>query len=340
MLNWQELYTSIKTQAPTFLNVNPAEVFEKPVCFPLNDYRIITITGENAATFLQGQCTCNFVTLSEHESTYGSHCTPKGRMVASFVAKKVTHLNSSSPVIGLRVHKSCAQNLQESLSKYAVFSKVKVDISEELKAFAVIGVKKEQEPTAANSQTTVFAHGNGMIELWLTDTDNSSQEQSSQEQRPQNLCGLGNTQSWELLQIRQGIYDVRGETSGKLLPQEINHQLLKAIDFKKGCYTGQEIIARLHYKGQLKKHMRRVQITFDQVPPSLMSQNDDAMTREQLLEVLPASLIGLPLAAVKTEQTIEALTIVSDAIFQQKSEGSANDLNPKITWLPLPYAIP
>ena len=340
MLNWQELYTSIKTQAPTFLNVNPAEVFEKPVCFSLDDYRIITITGENAATFLQGQCTCNFVTLGEHDSTYGSHCTPKGRMVASFVAKAVTHLDSNSPVIGLRVHKSCAQNLQESLSKYAVFSKVKVNINEELKTFAVIGMKKEQDPTAANSQTTVFAHSNGMIELWQTRTNSSSQEPSAQEQPPQSLWTLGNTQSWNLLQIKQGIYDVRGETSGNLLPQEINHQLLSAIDFKKGCYTGQEIIARLHYKGQLKKHMRRVQITFDQASPSLTPLNGDTMTREELLEVVPASLIGLPLAAVKTEQTIEALTIVSDAIFQQKSEGNANDLNPKITWLPLPYAIP
>lgn len=72
-------------------------------------------------------------------------------------------------------------------------------------------------------------------------------------------------EKWKYFDIAANIPDLYPETSGKFLPHDINLPALKGVSFKKGCYTGQEIIARMHYRGKLKTHFRR--ITIESVTP-------------------------------------------------------------------------
>jgi folate-binding protein YgfZ len=86
----------------------------------------------------------------------------------------------------------------------------------------------------------------------ITDVSVESKEQDSMQ--------------WKALMINEGIPVIYPETSGKFLPHEINLHTLNAISFNKGCYTGQEIIARMHYRGKLKNHMRKMAISSETQP--------------------------------------------------------------------------
>ncbi len=114
---------------------------------------------------------------------------------------------------------------------------------------------------------------------------------------------------WELLDIRDGRGEVRPETREEFIPQMLNLQCLGGVSFKKGCYTGQEIVARMHYLGKLKRRMYRISAPGDTPPPPgascqlpgetanvghvVMAQRADA-TNIEILVVLTASATTVP----------------------------------------------
>ena len=308
---------------------------------PLQEYVIVTVSGPKISQFLQGQCTCNFLTLGENIATYGSHCTPKGRMIASFLAKKLP-TNNDEECFGLRVHQSCAKALCDSLSKYGIFSKAKVAISQSILPFVFYNsIEGEPTRTTTSKAYDVWKNCTAAIAFSLplnAYSDNLSFELKELWLPIDNLEAIEkhtlktpslNTSAWNLIQIRTGIYDVRDNTSEALLPQEINHQQLDAIDFKKGCYTGQEIIARLHYKGQLKKQLQSIQIKTEsnenepKLPFDLgLNIGDSCDDPDILKNINSAELnIGQVLLAVKTDHNaIECLSILKNDALKNEHE--------------------
>ena len=155
-----------------------------------------------------------------------------------------------------------------------------------------------------------------------------------------------------MYQIGQGIYDVIEITSEMLLPQEINHQLIGAIDFKKGCYTGQEIIARLHYKGLLKKQLKRITITSpnDQIFNLTLQEGESCSDTDTLKLIKSKDIdLGQILIIVKVkEDLLVGLSIVKS---ERSEDANASHLeaetieknleySTKISLSPLSYAIP
>ncbi len=134
---------------------------------------------------------------------------------------------------------------------------------------------------------------------------------------------------WNLLNIQAGIGDVAPETFETFTPQAINFQLVDGINFRKGCYTGQEIVARLHYRGTLKRHMYRFEfsITDQALPlPGTELKNAEGKTVGEVI-----------LAAYTNANNGELLASVVDD--QRVAIYLAN--NPqKLGLLALPYAIP
>lgn len=202
----------------------------------LPDHCIISATGEGSVKLLQGQCTGDFNQLASGKSVLAAHCTPKGRMLSSFVAARI-----GEDVIGLRVHKSIAEQAVAALAKYAVFFKVKLTITDIAITCQQVANGEADTGTFAESDAGInLYHSQGLIETWHTGAPSTA---------------VTNANFWEYQQITRGLAEVTAATYEQHLPQAFNFDLVDGINFKKGCYTGQEIIARVHYKGQSKQRL-------------------------------------------------------------------------------------
>ncbi|MFL0803110.1 MAG: hypothetical protein K6L81_05295 [Agarilytica sp.] len=312
----------------------PSAPFEEttPAIAPLSDYRLISVTGPDAQKFLQGQCTCDFQNMGNNTFLTGAHCNPKGRMISSFVAAPF-----GENAIVLRLHESIAQTAMSALQKYAVFSKVEITLLDEYAGFALLNIKNLDElgtslittnpgQTTYQNQTLTLQHAPDNIEVW-----------SHTETAPSHLNAFGpipiqnNSNHWRLKNIQSGLGEIQLPLSEKLLPQEMNFQEIDAVSFKKGCYTGQEIIARLHYKGQLKKRMARGCIKSDQeiaVNQFIHNENEPDKNSGTVLNV-----------ALNGENSYEFLALCDDKIINDNTCYIENNTTTKIQWLTLPYAI-
>ncbi|RYY74887.1 MAG: folate-binding protein [Gammaproteobacteria bacterium] len=294
---------------------------------------ILSITGPDAAKFLQGQVTCDVRELADNKSLLGAQCNIKGRMLLCFRA-----LQSNNEQILLRVHQGLVSHGLASLGKYIVFSKAKLaDATPDYICLGIAG------PNAAQVVKDVFAVEIGTdsdwqaaenhkiirideqrFECWLAATE---AEKVWQQLKGQTTCTHHNL--WTLLNIRAGVGDITPETYETFTPQAINFQLINGINFRKGCYTGQEIVARLHYRGTLKRHMYRFEFSKNNAPlplPGTSLLNADGKVVGEVI-----------LAASKNTSSGELLASVVDD--ERVAIYLAN--NPeKLSLLSLPYAIP
>lgn len=230
----------------------------------LDDTGILEINGADSAKFLQGQLTCNLQEISLQQSSIGAHCTHKGRMIASFTLcqnSEISYLFSLS--------QETLSGLEKSLGKYIVFSKAKLrNVSDDYLTLGISGTN------ASQLITTLFGHAPTVRhEQHL---HNNSIVTCISEQAPRFLCLIPTEQAqtswgtltasatvtdhhyWNRLNICEGIGEVREQTVEEFIPQMLNLQKLGGISFTKGCYTGQEIVARMQYRGILKKGMYRI----------------------------------------------------------------------------------
>ena len=208
----------------------------------LTHLSVISITGEDAISYIQGQVTCNVESLAVGEHTFGAHCDFKGKMWSMFLAFR------ANDGLFLFMHHSATEKSLAELKKYGVFSKVTItDVSDE---YALIGALPEsdvfsklnidKDPTK-NEDNIVIAL-TGKQPRYLLAFKSLEHELSS------------GSHVWEALNICEGIGSIQGVTSGEYVPQMLNLQALPgAIDFTKGCYMGQEVVARTKYLGKNKR---------------------------------------------------------------------------------------
>ncbi|VUD56682.1 tRNA-modifying protein YgfZ [Thalassocella blandensis] len=300
---------------------------------PLRRYALLEIEGPDAEKFLQGQCTCDFTTLNEQQRLIGAHCDPKGRMQSSFVAARL-----DENTIGLRVHYSIVDHALNALKKYIVFSKADIKISEraivglhgprtQKLAEKFVGQALQQQKFASSDGRTVIAHSSECFELWLA-PDQVPEFFTATDAVDLNLQS---DEPWKQQSIARGEAELTAELIGQLLPQEINLQCIDGISFKKGCYTGQEIVARLHYKGKLKKHM-----VYGKASTSVYPYSGAAISAADQTIKAKGSIIN----AVQLETgAVEFLAICDDALLETNDLLFDENSPAKTQWLPLPYAI-
>lgn len=229
----------------------------------LADDALLGCIGPDSAKFLQGQLTCNLQEITTTQARTGAHCTPKGRMVTNFLLAQT----GESEYL-FRIHNETLAALQKSLQKYIVFSKAK--LREAGEEYLLLGIQgPAAESTIArlfgSAPQTIYAmqsHQNGFVirvsqaarfECWIS----ASTAQAIWTELCATLTVTGHT-FWHWLNIRDGLGDIRAETIEEFIPQMLNLQLTDGISFTKGCYTGQEIVARMQYRGTLKKSAYRI----------------------------------------------------------------------------------
>lgn len=205
--------------------------------YELTDMGLIKISGVDAQKFLQGQLTCDVFTMQNGSASFAAHCNPQGRVVSLFY---LFLWNGSYYLLMQRAMLTIAMM---SLKKFSVFFKTEItDVSDE---FMLAGVASHT--VNADDLLSIPVLNNRHILVGDRSVIKRMQQDLHLETSLLN--------HWHYLNILAGIPTIYPETTGKFLPHEINLQCLNAISFDKGCYTGQEIIARMHYRGKLKNQM-------------------------------------------------------------------------------------
>ncbi|MCQ3829556.1 folate-binding protein YgfZ [Microbulbifer elongatus] len=240
----------------------------------------ISVAGPDSQKFLQGQLTCDLVNLPDEQLTLGSHCNPKGRMISAFYALKI----EQSEFILLMPRDLIATALA-ALKKYAVFFKTELsDVSEQYRWLALCGrdacgaasqllsLSSSDDSDLLPHQLRIFDH-NGQRALAAGLSTHNVVLQVPAEQAAdlwQQLASNGATPAsypqWLLQLVEAGTPLVYQSTSEEFIPQMVNLHLLGGVSFKKGCYTGQEVVARMQYLGAAKRRMYRAQIDSGDLP--------------------------------------------------------------------------
>ncbi|GBL04698.1 tRNA-modifying protein YgfZ [Glaciecola sp. KUL10] len=223
----------------------------------LNHYGVISLSGEQAQEYLQGQVTIDVGRLSENKSRYGCHCDFKGKTWNAFLALQD---NDGYQLIS---DKSCIPQSLAELKKYGVFSKVDiVDESEKLNIVGVVGadaIESLQSIFTKLPQQNLAVLKSDFGNVICIDVDLSAYllvlTSDGKAKLDANLpIGMLKDQAyWEAVCIQLGIPVVREATVNEFVPQMMNMQAIEAIDFDKGCYMGQEVVARTKFLGRNKR---------------------------------------------------------------------------------------
>jgi folate-binding protein YgfZ len=209
------------------------------VC-PLTDFGFLKVSGKDAVSFLQGYTTCDLHALDEDTVQMGAVCNIQGRMLTSFLV-----ISDGQDLI-LRMSRDLIAATIEFLSKYIVFSKAELsDISEQRYCFGLPEASQQPAGNLTRQDASFIVHLGNRSELWLPAAEALPDATASME-------------SWRNAEFEAGVVWVSNATTEKFLPQMFNYHMLDAIDFEKGCYLGQEIVARMQYRGELKRKLHRL----------------------------------------------------------------------------------
>jgi folate-binding protein YgfZ len=230
---------------------------ERIVC-ALPKLGLIRFAGEDVQTFLHSQLSCEVAALKVGRSTYGAYCTPKGRVLATFL------LWRAEGGLFMQLPSPLREPIQKQLSKFILRSKVKAaDASGDATIIGVAGkdaatlVQRVVGPTPQEVHEAAHTQDATIIRL----PGDRYQIVAAGEKAPKLLELLAsgaersNPEDWELLDIRAGIPTILPATQEEFVPQMVNLDLIGGVSFEKGCYPGQEIVARMHYRGTLKQRM-------------------------------------------------------------------------------------
>lgn len=234
----------------------------------LNDWSFITATGIDAEKYLQDQLTADIATLTPQQHLFTAHCDAKGKMWSTL---RLFHYNKG---FGYILRSSVTAKQLSELKKYAVFSQITLIHQPNIVLLGIAGqgardtlnnhfsqLPNQEKPVIHLEQTTLL-HFNVPFERFLIVTDRTTAAELAKH-FPQH----GDSQQWLALDITAGIANIDIENSEQFIPQAVNLQALPAsISFQKGCYSGQEMVARAKYRGANKRAMFWLSGTANMLP--------------------------------------------------------------------------
>ncbi len=303
----------------------------------LTDQGLIAFTGEESASFLHNQLTNDVEHLGPGEVRLAAYCTPKGRMLASFLMWR------DAESIFLQLPRAIQPAVQKRLQMFILRAKTKpADVSDNYVTLAIGGGDAEAVlqtwfdvlPAAPFSK---IDHPLGTLlrvadafgaprYLWLASAETASMAASMLKDR----LVVGGNEAWRLAEIHAGVPQVGPGTQEQFVPQMANFELLGGVNFKKGCYPGQEIVARSQYLGKLKRRTALATIADASVAPG-MEVFAPSDPDQPCGMVVNSARNGAGGVDALVEMKLEALE-AGDVRF-----GSAS--GPALQFKPLPYAL-
>lgn len=225
----------------------------------LSNYGFIAITGSDARTYLQGQLTCDMNQVTRL-ATFGCLCNIQGRIQALF------RIFEHSEGFIMRLPRELITLTLARLKKYAMFSKVNFqDVSEHWQVFGC----QTNDLTTIESLLFFSRLSDDLYEIYDETHCNFISGHEKKEEA-----------YFHVQRIQQKIPEIYLASYEKFLPHPLNLHELAAINFNKGCYTGQEIIARMHYRGTLKQHLHLATINIDTYKNNHLTPSMDILNEE------------------------------------------------------------
>lgn len=232
---------------------------------------LIAAYGEEAESFLQGQLTNDVQAVSSERSQLSAYCTPKGRMLAIF------RLFHREETYYLRLPREILEATLKRLRMYVLRSKVTLEeASDALVRFGVAGPQAAERLAELMGSVPAEIDGvvsTGEVSLLRVPGIHPRYELYGELEAMQALWSKLNVHAapvgaanWDLLELLAGIPTIYPETVEAFVPQTANLELVNGLSFHKGCYPGQEIVARSQYLGKIKRRMYRVDIACTELP--------------------------------------------------------------------------
>lgn len=241
----------------------PATPTPDAALLPLPSLAVLSLTGPESLKFLQGQATTDFREVEKGRVLPGAVCSLKGRVLFSFIAvPRGEDVDLVLPVDQIEA-------AQAHLGKYAVFSKTRLENASS--RLALLGVRGPQA-AALLDRLGLMLPGQGGVSQGA---DGAWAAQVLADERylvalpATHLAArwatladgvvVGHESQWQAADIRAGFATVTAATRDLFQPQELNYPALDAVSYNKGCYTGQEVVARLYFRGKLKQRLYRLE---------------------------------------------------------------------------------
>ncbi|WFQ78267.1 tRNA-modifying protein YgfZ [Xenorhabdus sp. SF857] len=228
----------------------------------LDDWGIVTAIGADAKKYLQGQITADLTSLNDNQHVLTAHCDAKGKMWSNL------RLFQRGEGFAYIERRSLLETQLTELKKYAVFSKVAFAKDEENILLGIAGTGsrralKTRFPTLPDTESPVIQHETTTLlhlalpaERFLIVTDKTTAAKLTETLVEEFQSQLNDSQQWLALEIEAGFPVIDAASSAQFIPQATNLQAIEnGISFKKGCYTGQEMVARAKYRGANKRAM-------------------------------------------------------------------------------------
>ncbi len=287
----------------------------KNVLVQLHDFDLITVKGVDSAKFLQGQLTCNLERVTDAQSIAGAYCNIKGRVITDF------RLFKRDDTYFLQTGHGLGAVLKQTLDKYIVFSKAKTaDITGSIRRYGLMGSdaisRLQHQLPELESASGACTQSDELVAICIPgpvprfEIYELSQDSPSMNALladfPKHLQEHNEgVREWQLADIRACIAHISNSLQEAYTPQVLNYDLLDMVDFKKGCYTGQEIVARMHYRGEARKRLYHIKTdgAAEQILALTYTLNDVAATADiissvktdagifELLAILPCDVV-------------------------------------------------
>jgi folate-binding protein YgfZ len=302
---------------------------------PLTHLGLIACSGEDAQSFLHSQLSNDVRQLGAERSEYAAYCSAKGRMLANFL------LWRKEPAYYLQLARALLPTVQKRMGMFVLRAKVKLtDASDTHAAMGLAGgaaeaVLKELFPALPQqAHQVVHDPANGTLIALPGARFQLVAEVETAKRLWHRLAAVlrpVGPSRWQWLEIQNGLPLIEPATQEQFVPQMANMELIGAVNFQKGCYPGQEIVARTQYLGQLKRRMVLAHLEAGAPPEAgdeLFSSELDGQASGMVVNAQAAPEGGYDLLAV-----VQRSSIAQGTLHLRAADG------PVLSIQPLPYAL-
>ena len=280
----------------------------------LDHLGMLRFGGDDAETFLQGQLTCDVAAVNPGAAIHGAYCNARGRMLASFL------LWRDEAGFAMILSRDLAVPVQKQISKFVLRSKVR--ITDASAAGALVGASGEPaRRLAASTGGPAVSLSDGRLLLALP---------ADAAQIALRGLQLESPALWRWLDIRRGLPLITAATQDQLVPQMANLELIGGVSFDKGCYTGQEIVARSQHLGKVKRRMFPANVAAE-------AQAGDVLYSDDLGAQASGTVVN---AEASPEGGCDLLAVVHAESRERSTVRLKAPNGPVLRFLPLPYAVP
>ncbi len=316
---------------------------------PLPELAVLQATGPDTASFLHGQLSQDIQHLDATQARLAAYCSAKGRMLASAIA-----LRPDAETVWLLCDASVLPPLLKRLSMFVLRAKTRLsDGQNAMRVLGLVGAElnalsADDAPAASTTSTAATAadapwpvrasHGGQLVSLpavlgvprWLW-----VGPQAEADALQARLPALP-APAWAWLDVMSAVPRIQAATADHFVPQMVNFELLGGVNFQKGCYPGQEIVARSQYRGTIKRRAVLAHSNAALQPgQELFAEGDPSQPAGLVIQsaAIPSSDGSAPGTAHS------ALVEIKLAAWQTPVRAGSAD-GPLLQWAPLPYALP